>query len=72
MGFWSIEYWDLIGLDKGIELIKNKGGDVPEWITEMSALGFDSFAKFENGSKNILIFKQKNMKFYLDLSHLLF
>ena len=37
--------------DRGIELIKNKGGDVPEWITEMSALGFDSFYKFENGSK---------------------
>ena len=49
--FGPFEYWDLIGLDKGIELIKNKGGDVPEWITEMSALGFDSFYKFENGSK---------------------
>ena len=49
--FGPFEYWDLIGLDRGIELIKNKGGDVPEWITEMSALGFDSFYKFENGSK---------------------
>ena len=49
--FGPFEYWDLIGLDRGIELIKNKGGDVPKWITEMSALGFDSFYKFENGSK---------------------
>ena len=49
--FGPFEYWDLIGFDRGIELIKNKGGDVPEWITEMSALGFDSFYKFENGSK---------------------
>ena len=49
--FGPFEYWDLIGFDRGIELIKNKGGDVPEWITEMSALGFESFYKFENGSK---------------------
>ena len=49
--FGPFEYWDLIGLDRGIELIKNKGRDVPKWITEMSALGFDSFYKFENGSK---------------------
>ena len=49
--FGPFEYWDLIGLDRGIELIKTKGGDVPEWITEMSALGFESFYKFENGSK---------------------
>ena len=49
--FGPFEYWDLIGLDRGIELIKTKGGNVPKWITEMVALGLESFYKFENGSK---------------------
>lgn len=49
--FGPFEYWDLVGLDRGIELIKTKGGNVPKWITEMTALGFESFYKFENGSK---------------------
>ena len=49
--FGPFEYWDLIGLNIGIELIKNKGENVPKWITEMVTLGLESFYKFENGSK---------------------
>ena len=49
--FGPFEYWDLVGLDRGMELVKTQGGEIPKWISEMVALGLESFYKFENGLK---------------------
>lgn len=49
--FGPFEYWDLLGLTKGIEFIESCGWTVPDWIKEMQSKGFESFYKFENGTK---------------------
>lgn len=49
--YGPFEYWDLIGLEKGLELIKACGDTVPNWITQMIASGATSFYKFEGGKK---------------------
>jgi len=45
------EYWDALGLEKGIEMIKEVGLTVPNWISEMKAKGHESFYKLEDGKK---------------------
>ena len=57
--FGPFEYWDLIGLEKGIELIKARGGSVPEWIDELIAAGGTSFYKFEKGQKKYFNIQSK-------------
>lgn len=52
--FWDygpFEYWDLIGFDLGISLIEKVGASIPEWISQMKALGNTQFYKFEDGKK---------------------
>ncbi|MDC3132663.1 3-hydroxyacyl-CoA dehydrogenase/enoyl-CoA hydratase family protein [Flavobacteriaceae bacterium] len=58
--FGPFEYWDLIGLQKGLELIAACGDTVPEWITEMSDAGATSFYKFEGGKKKYFDLKSKS------------
>lgn len=45
------ETWDLIGLDKGIELAEKEGKTLPAWISEMKAAGINSFYNFDNGQQ---------------------
>ena len=49
--FGPFEYWDLLGLTTGIELIESCGWAVPDWIKEMQSKGFETFYKFEKGTK---------------------
>ncbi|MDA9038042.1 3-hydroxyacyl-CoA dehydrogenase/enoyl-CoA hydratase family protein [Flavobacteriaceae bacterium] len=49
--FGPFEYWDLIGLERGIELIKAQKGQIPQWVADLQAAGGTSFYKFENGHK---------------------
>ncbi len=49
--FGPFEYWDQIGFAKGIELIKELGADIPEWITDMQNNGIQSFYTFQDGKK---------------------
>ena len=52
--FWDygpFEYWDLIGLSEGIELIKKSGEKIPKWIETMENSSIKSFYKFENGKR---------------------
>ncbi len=44
------EIWDAIGLDKGIELMKNEGYDVADWISELASSGEQSFYSVKNGA----------------------
>lgn len=44
------EIWDAVGLDKGIELIKNLDKEPASWVTEMKAAGIDSFYTVKDGA----------------------
>ncbi len=43
------EYWDIIGVKKGMELAEEKGETVAGWVKEMVAAGHDKFYKREGG-----------------------
>jgi 3-hydroxyacyl-CoA dehydrogenase len=43
------ETWDAIGVEKSVQMIKEAGGVVPFWVTDMLEQGFTSFYKEENG-----------------------
>ncbi|MCB9281566.1 MAG: 3-hydroxyacyl-CoA dehydrogenase/enoyl-CoA hydratase family protein [Lewinellaceae bacterium] len=43
------EYWDAIGVKKGIELAEAQGETIAGWVKDMTAKGFDSFYKREGG-----------------------
>lgn len=45
------ETWDVIGLDKGLELIGKENKKVADWVTEMKAAGCTSFYKNEKGQR---------------------
>ncbi|MFN8296304.1 MAG: 3-hydroxyacyl-CoA dehydrogenase/enoyl-CoA hydratase family protein [Chitinophagales bacterium] len=51
---WDIgpfQYWDIVGVEKGIELAKADGLTIGSWVTDMLAAGNTSFYKVENGVK---------------------
>jgi 3-hydroxyacyl-CoA dehydrogenase len=43
------EYWDAIGLEKGLEYVAAEGLKVAAWIGEMQAAGANTFYQIENG-----------------------
>ncbi|MCB0616197.1 MAG: 3-hydroxyacyl-CoA dehydrogenase, partial [Phaeodactylibacter sp.] len=45
------EYWDIIGVKKGMEMAEEKGQTVAAWVKEMVAAGHDTFYKREGGLK---------------------
>ena len=57
--FGPFEYWDLIGLERGMELIKAQKGQIPQWILDLQAAGGTSFYKFENGQKKYFNIQSK-------------
>ena len=64
---WSygpFEIWDNLGIETGIEMIKSCGEEIPNWITDMSASGAESFYKFEDGKKK---FYDVNTKKYINV-----
>jgi 3-hydroxyacyl-CoA dehydrogenase len=64
---WNLgpfEYWDAIGLQKGIEAAEENGLVLSDWVKEMVTNGNDTFYKNENGRK---LFFDKATKTYLPL-----
>jgi 3-hydroxyacyl-CoA dehydrogenase len=45
------EYWDMIGLEKGIEAAEAEGFPIADWVKEMHAAGHSSFYQREGGKK---------------------
>ena len=45
------ETWDILGFEKGLELISKENKEAASWIGEMKAAGFTTFYKSENGQK---------------------
>lgn len=49
---WEVgpfQYWDMIGIEKGIEAAEAQGDSIAAWVKEMLAAGHTSFYKVENG-----------------------
>jgi 3-hydroxyacyl-CoA dehydrogenase len=44
------EIWDAIGLEKGIELMKNEGFELADWISELAKSQIKSFYSVKNGA----------------------
>ncbi len=52
--FWDygpFEYWDLIGFEKGLEMISSEGLKLPDWIQKMQKINAGAFYVYENGEK---------------------
>jgi len=45
------ETWDLIGVEKGLEMMKSNGKQPANWVVKMLDLGINQFYKIENGIK---------------------
>ena len=60
--YGPFEYWDAIGLQRGIELIKAHGEKLPAWIEEMVASGADSFYRMEAGEKKYFDLESKSYR----------
>lgn len=48
---WDVgpfEYWDMVGVQKGIEMAEAQGESVAEWVKDMVASGKQSFYTLEN------------------------
>ena len=51
---WNVgpfEYWDIIGIEKGIQLAEEQGEKIAPWVKEMAAAGHTQFYKREGGLK---------------------
>ncbi|MGX1024498.1 3-hydroxyacyl-CoA dehydrogenase/enoyl-CoA hydratase family protein [Psychroflexus sp. MBR-150] len=44
------EIWDAIGLEKGIQLMKDEGYDIADWISELATDNAQSFYSVKNGA----------------------
>lgn len=45
------EYWDAIGVQKGVELAEKQGEKIASWVKDMLDAGYTSFYKRENGRR---------------------
>lgn len=45
------EYWDALGVEKGVELAEAQGEKIPGWVKDMLAAGHQSFYKREGGQR---------------------
>ena len=59
--FGPFENWDMIGIQKGIDLAEAEGLVVASWVKEMLATGNNSFYKIEDGKR---LFYDLNKKAY--------
>lgn len=51
---WEVgpfEYWDMVGIEEGINAIKDEGLEPAAWVNEMLAAGHTSFYKSEDGQR---------------------
>lgn len=56
------QIWDAVGLDKGLEFIKDEGQEAAAWVAEMKAAGIDSFYSVKEGATYFYDIPSKEMK----------
>ncbi|MBB1151114.1 MULTISPECIES: 3-hydroxyacyl-CoA dehydrogenase/enoyl-CoA hydratase family protein [unclassified Myroides] len=49
--YGPFETWDVLGIQKGIDLVEKEGYQVAAWVKELAATGATNFYKLENGKK---------------------
>jgi len=62
---WEVgpfQYWDMVGVKKGIKMAEAQGEKVADWVKKMAAAGHDSFYKVENGVRKYYDQKTKKYK----------
>ncbi len=62
---WEIgpfEYWDMIGIEKGIRMAEEQGETIAQWVKDMQAAGHASFYKREGGVKQYYDQKSQSYK----------
>jgi len=52
--YGPFEYWDFFGMEKGIQIMKDCGEKIPQWILDLKDKGITSFYKMEDGKKMVL------------------
>ncbi|MBH46511.1 MAG: 3-hydroxyacyl-CoA dehydrogenase [Flavobacteriaceae bacterium] len=57
--YGPFEYWDLVGFEKGINMIQSAEESVPDWVTEMQKLGAYQFYKYEKGVRKFFDINRK-------------
>ena len=60
--YGPFEYWDFIGIQKGIEIAIEYDLKVADWVTEMASSGADVFYKIEDGIKKYYDLESKSYK----------
>ncbi len=51
---WDVgpfQYWDMVGIQAGVDAAEAEGEKIGDWVKEMLAAGHDAFYKIENGVK---------------------
>ncbi|MCP4124854.1 MAG: 3-hydroxyacyl-CoA dehydrogenase [Bacteroidetes bacterium] len=56
------EYWDMVGIAKGVELAEAEGLEVKGWVKEMADAGNDTFYKVEGGVRKYYDADSKSYK----------
>ncbi len=56
------QIWDAVGLDKGLEFIKNENQDAATWVADMKAAGINSFYTVKEGATYFYDVPSKEMK----------
>jgi 3-hydroxyacyl-CoA dehydrogenase len=62
---WALgpfETWDILGFEKGLELIEKQGKKAAQWVHDMKASGATTFYKKENGQKLYFDLSSKEYK----------
>ncbi|MEL7020745.1 MAG: enoyl-CoA hydratase/isomerase family protein, partial [Bacteroidota bacterium] len=60
--YGTFEYWDIYGIQNGIDIAEKHGETVADWVKEMVAAGFDSFYKREDGKLKYYDIESKSYK----------
>lgn len=64
------ETWDILGFDKGLELIEAQGKKAADWVKTMKDSGATSFYKTEKGNKQYFDIDSKSYKTIPGTEHL--
>ena len=64
------ETWDILGFDKGLELIEAQGKKAADWVKAMKDSGATSFYKTEKGNKQYFDIDSKSYKTIPGTEHL--
>ncbi len=62
--YGPFEYWDELGMEKGINMAEAEGHTIPTWVKEMLAAGNKTFYKLQDGKKKYYNLSSKS---YVDV-----